>query len=113
MNSREDAVRLQHMLDAVHQILKFTEGCSREDLDNNEMLALAVVRLIEIIGEAARNISLDVQLASPEIPWHQIKGIRNRLAQVYFDIDLDVIWGIVTNELGPLTQSIENLLSDT
>jgi uncharacterized protein with HEPN domain len=111
MYSNKDIIRLRHMLDAAQQILQFTQSCSQEDLETNEMLALAVVRLIEIIGEAATNVSSEVQLSSPEIPWQQIKGTRNRLAHAYFDVDLDIIWGIVSQGLRPLVQNIKKLLT--
>ena len=113
MLSREDTVRLQHMLDAARQILCFMEGRSREDLDTDKMLSLSVTRLVEIIGEAAKNVSSDTQLASPEIPWKQIKGTRDRLAHAYFDVNLDIIWQIVDSSLEPMTQNIERLLSGT
>lgn len=112
-NNSEDRVRLQHMLDAAQQTLAFMEGRSREDLDDDMMLMLAVVRLIEIIGEAAQNTSKEIQSASPNIPWKQIKGIRNRLAHAYFDVDLDVIWDVIENSLEPLIQNIEKLLNSS
>ncbi len=109
----EDGVRLRHMLDAAQQTSAFMEGRSREDLDNDTMLMLAVVRLVEIIGEAAQNTSKDIQSASPDIPWRQIKGIRNRLAHAYFDVDLDVIWDIIENDLEQLIQTLERLLDSS
>ncbi len=96
MSSLEDIVRLRHMLEAAQQVLKFMEGRTQDDLETDEMLSLAVVRLIEIIGEAAKNVSPEVQAASPDIPWRQIKGTRDRVAHAYFDVDLDIIWSILT-----------------
>lgn len=109
-NDSEDSVRLRHMLDAAQQTLAFMKGRSREDLDSDAMLMLAVVRLVEIIGEAAHNTSKDIQFASPNIPWRQIKGIRNRLAHAYFDVDLNVIWDVIENDLEPLVQNLKKLL---
>ncbi|MEO1403111.1 MAG: DUF86 domain-containing protein [Cyanobacteria bacterium J06635_1] len=110
MPSPEDIIRLRHMLDAAQKVLTFTQGRSRQDLDTDEMLALAVVRLIEILGEAAKNVSPEIQEATPEIPWRQIAGTRDRLAHAYFDVNLDIIWEIVTASLQPLTQQLEQLL---
>ena len=69
-----DYVRLRHMLDAARKVIAFTTGHSRPDLDADEMLALAVVRLLEIIGEAAKAVTAAVQDIHPEIPWKQIVG---------------------------------------
>jgi len=106
----EDRIRLRHMLEAAQKIAAFTRGRTRQDLNTNEMLALAVVRLIEILGEAAKNISVEVQAQSPEIPWRQIAGTRDRLAHAYFDVNLDIIWQIVTTDLQPLIHNLETLL---
>ena len=110
MVSREDTIRLQHMLDATQKILTFTQGCARQDLDTDDMLTLAIVRLIEILGEAAKNISANTKAATPEIPWRQITGTRDRLAYAYFDVNLDIIWEIVTMDLEPLAHRLQQLL---
>lgn len=68
MDSR-DKVRLRHMLDAAQKAIAFTQGHTRTDLDNDELLALAVVRLVEILGEAAKNVSQDIKDQTPEIAW--------------------------------------------
>jgi len=99
------------MLDAAKQVLMFTDGCSQSDLESGQMMALAVVRLIEIIGEAAKNVSPDVQALSSEIPWKQIKGTRDRVAHIYFDVDWDIIWGIVSKGLQPLILNLEKLIA--
>lgn len=110
MVKTDDAIRLRHMLDAAQKILVFTQGRDRQDLDTDEMLALAIVRLIEILGEAAKNVSPEIQAATPEIPWRQITGTRDRLAHAYFDVNLDIIWEIITVSLLPLIQALEALL---
>lgn len=110
MPKADDMIRLRHMLDAAQKVLAFTQGRSRQDLDTDEMLALATVRLIEILGEAAKNVSPDIQATAPEIPWRQMTGTRDRLAHAYFDVNLDIIWEIVSNSLPPLVQHLEQLL---
>lgn len=107
---KTDDVRLRHMLDAANQAILFTQGRSRADLDTDTMLALAVVRLIEILGEAAKNVSQSTKDSIPEIPWRQITGTRDRLSHAYFDVNLDIIWDIVTRDLPPLAANLLEIL---
>jgi uncharacterized protein with HEPN domain len=74
---KADAVRLQHMIDAAQKAIAFTNQRTREDLDRDEMLSLPVVRLVEILGEAAKNVSDSTKARSPDIPWRQMTGIRD------------------------------------
>ena len=110
--AKTDAVRLQHMIDAALKIITFTQGRKREDLDHDEMLALAVVRLVEILGEAAKNISEPTKANSPDIPWRQMSGTRDRLIHAYFEVNLDIVWEIATHDLPPIVTKLENLLSE-
>jgi uncharacterized protein with HEPN domain len=107
---RDDRVRLRHMLDAARKARRFVQGHERSDLESDEMLSLAIVRLLEIIGEAASHVSELVQDALPGIPWRQITGARNRLIHGYFDVDLDIVWAIVQDDLPPLIASLEQVL---
>ncbi len=109
MDSR-DEVRLRHMLDAARKAIAFTQGHNRADLDSDELLALAVVRLVEILGEAAKNVSQDIKERTPKIAWRQMAGTRDRLTHAYFDVNLDIIWDIVNNDLTPLVEKLEELL---
>ncbi len=101
------------MLDAATRAIAFTQSRCREDLDNDEILALALVRLIEIMGEAAKNISLETKAKAAEIPWRQMTGTRDRLTHAYFDVNLDIIWDIITNDLPAVIPQIEALLPDS
>ena len=105
-----DEVRLRHMLDAARKALSFTHGRSRVDLDTDEQLALAIVRLLEIIGEAAKQVTTETRTSHPEIPWREIAGTRDRLIHGYFDVDLDVVWSIATGDLPGLVASLESIL---
>ena len=107
-----DEVRVRHMLDAARKAIAFTQGRERSDLDTDEMLGLAVVRLVEILGEAAKNVSQDLKDRNPEIPWRQMAGTRDRLSHAYFDVNLDIMWDIITNGLPSLVHQLERLLSD-
>jgi uncharacterized protein with HEPN domain len=106
-----DRVRVQHMMDAAHQAVKFTSGRSRADLDADPMLTLALTRLLEILGEAAKHVSPAARALAPEVPWRQITGTRDRIAHGYFDINLDVVWRIITAELPALLPELERLLA--
>jgi uncharacterized protein with HEPN domain len=105
-----DEVRLRHMLDAARKTLDFTNGRSRSDLDTDEQLTLAVVRLLEIIGEAAKKVTAETRRPHPEIPWREIASTRDRLIHGYFDVDLDVVWSIATGDLPGLVASLEAIL---
>jgi uncharacterized protein with HEPN domain len=107
---KTDTVRLQHMLDAAQKAIQFTQGRSRQDLNDDEMLALAIVRLVEILGEAAKNVSPETRAQAPKIPWRQIAGTRDRLSHAYFDVNLDIIWDIVTNDLPTLIPELQKIL---
>ena len=111
MPDREDAIRLRHMLDAVHKAIAFVQGRKRADLENDEKLMLALVRLLEIIGEAARGVSSDVRERYPQIAWKDIIGTRDRLIHGYFDVDLDIVWQIVRVDLPKLEDELVKIVS--
>jgi uncharacterized protein with HEPN domain len=107
---QDDAIRLRHMLDAAREVIAFARGRSRADLSSDRMLVLALVKDIEIIGEAAYQISEITRKSLPDIPWDDIIGMRHRLVHAYFDINLDILWQTVQQDipgliaaLGPLT----------
>ena len=106
-----DRVRLRHMLDAAREALSFIEGKNRDDLARDRMLALSLIKEIEIIGEAATKISPELKQSIPSIPWAEIVGMRNRLIHGYADINLDILWDTVTLALGPLIVALESVLS--
>lgn len=107
---QDDRVRLQHMLDAVLEIIEFTQGKKRQDLDSDRKLKHALVRLLEIIGEVAGGMSQNLRDESPEIPWTEMIGMRNRLIHGYFDVDLDVVWQTVSEDIPSLKEYLEKLL---
>jgi uncharacterized protein with HEPN domain len=100
------------MLDFAQKAVKFNKGKNRADLDNDEMLAMATIHLIEVMGEASRTISEDFQEKYSEIPWQPITGTRNRLAHGYIDIDMDIIWSIVIKDLPPLVRQLKRVLKE-
>jgi len=108
---KDDLIRLQHMLDAAKEALSFAKNRTRANLYADRMLALSIVKSIEIIGEAASTISKGFREGHKEIPWANIIAMRNRLIHVYFDIDLDRVWDTITDDLPPLIASLEKIIS--
>lgn len=111
MPPEADVIRLRHMMDASEQALRFIEGRSREDLDTYPMLSFALVRALEIIGEAASKISAETRATYPQLPWPSIIGMRNRIIHAYFDVDLVRVWDTVTDDLPPLIVELRLILS--
>ncbi len=109
-NRKDEIVRVRHMLDFARMAVRFNKGKGRADLDSNEMLDMATIHLIEMIGEASRSISEELHQQYSEVPWDLISGTRNRLAHGYIDVDLDIIWTIVTKDLPPLIKELERIL---
>jgi uncharacterized protein with HEPN domain len=109
MSRHDDGVRLRHMLDAAKQAIEFTRGKSNADLYRDAQLALALTRLVEIIGEAAKNVSAETRATLSQIPWRAIAGTRDRLVHAYFDVDLERLWQIVAVDLPPMVAALEGL----
>ncbi|MBM3811242.1 MAG: DUF86 domain-containing protein [Acidimicrobiia bacterium] len=106
-----DRIRIQHILDAASEVAAFIDGRAAEDLSSDRMLLLALVKEIEIIGEAATQISEELRGSSPEIPWAKIKGMRNRLIHAYSDVNVDLIWSTVVSDLPQLVRALSNVLA--
>jgi len=98
------------MLDYAREAIALTKGKSRADLDTDRTLNLALVRLLEIIGEAANRVSDDEQARHPEISWFQIVSLRNRLIHGYDSVDFNILWEIVTKDLPVLVASVEKII---
>jgi uncharacterized protein with HEPN domain len=113
MSHHEDAVRMRHMLDAAKEAQGLIGGKKREDLDSDRMLGLAVVRLLEVLGEAAGRVSKEGRQNNPDIPWPQIIGLRNRLIHGYDSVDMDIVWGIMTKDLPPVIGALEKVIRGT
>ena len=110
---RREADRLEDMRDAAREAVAFATGKQREDLDTDRLLMHALVRCIEIVGEAANAIPEVTREVTTEIPWTQIIGMRNRLVHGYFAVDLDVLWQTATLNLPPLIAVLDRLLGES
>lgn len=104
----EDIVRLEHMLQAAKKAVAFCRNKTRQDLDRDELLALAMVRLVEIIGEAARSVGEETRGELAAVPWQQVIGTRDRLIHGYGQVDLDIVWSIIADDLPVLIRNLEN-----
>lgn len=102
MTQIDDETRLHHMLDAIKRARNIARGRERADLERDDVLGLAVVRLLEILGEAARGMSGELQVRHPEVPWEHIIGTRNRVIHAYFNVDMNIVWHILAEDLSPL-----------
>ena len=98
------------MLEAAREAISFTRGSTRDALNQDRKLALALVKCVEIIGEAAAKVSDECRGAHPKIPWASIVAMRNRLIHAYFDIDLDRVWDTITDDLPPLVAELEKIV---
>jgi len=112
MSRAEDVVRMRHMLDAARKATEFVKGLERADLDKDEKLTLALVRLLEVVGEAAKTVSEPCRQSHPEIQWRQIARTRDRLIHGYFDVDLDVVWKIVSVDLPLLVSQLRKAIGE-
>jgi uncharacterized protein with HEPN domain len=107
---RSERLYLADIRDAIDRILTYTEE-GRESFLADARTQDAVVRNIEIIGEATRGVSDVTRQAHPAIPWRDMADMRNKIIHDYFRIDLEVVWDVVTNDLRPLREQIDRLLS--
>jgi uncharacterized protein with HEPN domain len=100
------------MRDHAAEAVENVRGRSRDDFDSDRMFALAMVKLVEIIGEAAGRVSTAMRDSHPSIPWKQIIGTRHRLVHGYDQIDYDILWKIVSVELPGILEQLKAILAE-
>lgn len=105
----DDLVRLRHMIEAAESAIEFVSGRERSDLDTDRMLLFAVVRAIEIIGEAANSISDETRAAEPAVPWRAMVGMRNRLIHAYFSVNTQLVWQTVMTEIPAILPKLREI----
>lgn len=110
MPSRDWRLRLQDILGCIVKIERFTRGQSFDTFQANDMMVDAVLRNLEIIGEAAGHIPTDVQERHPHIPWREMRAMRNIVIHAYFGVSLPIVWDTVTGDLTPLPPLLTAIL---
>lgn len=109
----KDRERLRHIISAIDRIERYISGKTYEDLVTDDMMYYAVVKNIEIIGEAANMLTPDFISSHAETPWKMVRGMRNYIVHEYFQIDDEVVWDVVTNNLLELREQITHYINDT
>jgi uncharacterized protein with HEPN domain len=109
---RDVRLFIEDILISIKAIEKFSRNLKRESLDSNRLRQSAIVREIEIIGEAVKNLPHSLLEKYPKVPWKTIAGSRDRIAHAYFKIDLDVVWKIVQEDLPVLKKQIQDIKKD-
>ena len=106
MKPPDDVIRLRHLREAAEKAIDFSSDRTRQSLDDDELLRLGLTKLVEIVGEAAKQVSEPTRSAHPEVPWSAAARMRDRLIHHYFDIDLDILWVTVTEDLPELLMAL-------
>lgn len=109
---RRDSIFIEDVLEAMNKIKRYTKGLTYEAFTGNDMVIDAVIRNLEIIGEASKNVSEGTKKRYNEIPWKRMIGLRNIAIHEYFGVDLSIIWKIITEDLPETKNMIETMLKD-
>jgi uncharacterized protein with HEPN domain len=109
---RDDDLYVGHMLDMTRKALELARGVDKTSFDADEKLQLALVHLIQVIGEAARRVSPEFQVRHPDIPWGAIVGMRHKVVHDYMGVDIEVVWDTVQNDLPGLSRMLESIAGE-
>lgn len=112
MKKREYIDYLQDILGAVEAIEEFIEGTTYEDFALDKKTTFAVIRALEIIGEAAKNVPFSIRREYAEIPWNDMSGMRNKVIHEYFGVDLKVVWKTITGDIPKVKIHLRNMLEE-
>jgi uncharacterized protein with HEPN domain len=106
---RSDRERLLDILEAIEKIERYA-SCSKQAYEHDEMLQVWLVHHLQVIGESASRVSVEVQNRFPEMPWGRMIGMRHVLVHGYFEIDLDIVWSVIHKDIPSLREHIESVL---
>jgi uncharacterized protein with HEPN domain len=107
---KDDRTYLLHMLEAIEKIERYIAAVGFDDFSDNDMMIDAVVRELEIVGEAARNLSDSFQEEHSQIPWHKVRAMRNVLIHEYFGVNLKVVWDTCKSDVPTLKSFVDEML---
>jgi len=107
---QHDLIRVRHMLTAAKEAMEFAAGKTRMDLEKDRLHMLAIIKSIEMIGEAASKVTETFKTEKSNIPWIDIINMRNRLIHAYFDVNLDIVWQTVKTDLPDLIKALEEII---
>ncbi len=110
MTKKDYSIFLEHILESIKDIESYSEGISKNKFFANKQLQDAIIRRIEIIGEAAKNISDDVKKRYPDVSWNEVVGTRDIFIHHYFGVDLEIVWNIMKIDLPDLKKKIKNIM---
>lgn len=110
--TKKDSIYLEHILDEIAFLTSHVENLSFEDLLEDELLQRGVIRSLEIIGEASKNVSLELKELYPEIEWKMMAAMRDKLIHRYFQVNWKIVWNVLTAEIPMLQAQIEKTLQD-
>ena len=100
--NRDDRVYIDHILQSIDRILKYISGKDQDNFNEDQLTQDAVVRQLEIIGEATKQISKGLRVKNPDVPWSEMAGMRDILIHEYIDVDLDIVWKTVSESISEL-----------
>ena len=107
---KKDIIYVKHIRDAINSILEYTKDLNKNDFNSKEIIQDAVIRQIEIIGEAVKNVSIDFRELYSNIPWKKITGMRDKLIHGYFNVDVERVWNVIINDIPVLKNQIEDII---
>jgi uncharacterized protein with HEPN domain len=111
MSKRDPDIAIHQILAYAREAVEVTKSKSRQDLDRERLLNLALTRLLEMLGEAANRVPEDIRAKYPNLPWLQMVAVRNRLIHGYDSVDFDILWAIIKNDLPGLITQLEGILN--
>ena len=109
---KDDLIFIKHVLESIDAIEEFSEGLTKEELTSNRLKRNAIIKEIEIIGEAVKNISKETRDKYKEVQWKDIAGARDKMIHHYFGVDIDTIWKIIEKDLPLLKKQIKEIKKD-
>ena len=109
---REFRLFIEDISESIRLIEKYIGNLSKDNLDNNQELKDSIVRRLEIIGEAVKNIPGDFKEKYPKVPWKKIAGLRDIIIHAYFNVDLDIMWNIIKKDIPDLKEKIQKIKKD-